>query len=395
MTPSQSSQRLYYLDWIRVLAVFGVFMFHALHAFDGIPWVIKNDEISFPLTGTLMLFFPWGLPLFFMVAGASSYLALKKRSDEAYVSERFKRLFLPFIIGSILLSPIQAYVVALHQGLYSGSFLGFLGTLPSQISLMISPKVFSHYGWHLWFLGYLFTFALITLPLFRYLTRTDDTLVKRFAAFVDRFRGGLMLLLIPLLLARGVHGLFPLEHGWTDWLYYIVFYCYGFMFFTDERFLKAIRRDWWIGVLVGIIGVVTIGVGSTTGFIGETAWEPVNGYTQGSITLNLAMPVAALSWGLAVFALAQARFNFDHAFIRYGQRAIVPFYVLHQPIILVALLYIVEWDAGLSTKIWTTILLSFVLTMLIYEIVIRRLAPLQRAFGMKTMFSTPSPASGD
>lgn len=382
---STPSQRLHYLDWIRVLAVFGVFLFHALHAFDAIPWVIKNEEVSFAITGTLMLFFPWGLPLFFMVAGASTYFALQKRTDGQYVSERLGRLLLPFIVGSLLLSPVQAYVVALHQGTFDGPFLAYLVTLPERLVLLASPKMFSIWGWHLWFLGYLFAFALVTLPLFRYLGRQPSPVVERLAAFVARQRGGLLVLLLPLWAVRvGLHGIAPLEHGWTDFLYYLLFYVYGYVFFSDERFLQAVRRDWPIGLLVGLVGVVTIGVGSTTGFIGDDAWEPINGYTAASVTLNAAMPIAALCWGTAVLALAQWRFNFSNALLRYGQRAIVPFYVLHQPIILVLLYFIVDWSASLNVKVWVNVGASLLITLLIYELAVRRLNPLRRAFGMKT-----------
>jgi peptidoglycan/LPS O-acetylase OafA/YrhL len=40
------SERLYWLDWLRVLAVLGVFLFHAVHPFDLTPWHIKNAEQS-------------------------------------------------------------------------------------------------------------------------------------------------------------------------------------------------------------------------------------------------------------------------------------------------------------------------------------------------------------
>jgi surface polysaccharide O-acyltransferase-like enzyme len=380
------TQRLYYLDWIRVLAVFGVFMFHALHAFDAIPWVIKNEETSFAITGILMLFFPWGLPLFFMVAGASTQFALRKRDNSQFIRERFNRLFLPFIIGSIILSPLQAYTVTLHQGTFSGSFVAFLGTLPAKIGniVILSPKVFSILGWHLWFLGFLFSFALITLPLFRYLSGTGKHHIERFAAFAARQRGGLFLLLIPLWIVRvGLHGIAPLEHGWTDFLYYILFYIYGFVFFSDDRFMLAIRRDWAIGLGIGLIGVLTIGGGTATEFIGEDAWEPINGYNAGSITLNAAMPLAALCWGLAVLALAQWRFNFSNGFLRYGQQAIVPFYVLHQPIVLGILLFLVPTTIDFPLKVLTNVLSALIITLAIYEILIKRLAPLQTGFGMK------------
>ena len=38
----QQPARLYFLDWLRVLAVLGVFLFHAVHPFDFLPWHIKN-----------------------------------------------------------------------------------------------------------------------------------------------------------------------------------------------------------------------------------------------------------------------------------------------------------------------------------------------------------------
>jgi len=39
--------RLHYLDWLRVLLILGVFLYHALHPFDStIDWHIKNGEQS-------------------------------------------------------------------------------------------------------------------------------------------------------------------------------------------------------------------------------------------------------------------------------------------------------------------------------------------------------------
>ena len=44
-TNVKTTGRLYYLDWLRVILIFGVFLFHALHPFDTlIPWYIKNAE---------------------------------------------------------------------------------------------------------------------------------------------------------------------------------------------------------------------------------------------------------------------------------------------------------------------------------------------------------------
>ena len=108
-TNVKKTSRLYYLDWLRVILIFGVFLFHALHPFDAlIPWYIKNAEQSGAVTGFLLLTNPWGIPLFFLVAGAGSKFALGRRSNRQYISERVNRLLIPFIADSILLSPLQA-----------------------------------------------------------------------------------------------------------------------------------------------------------------------------------------------------------------------------------------------------------------------------------------------
>ncbi len=61
--------RLHYLDWLRVLAIVGVFLFHAVHPFDFFGWHIKNTEKSMAVTLFIAFFAPWGMPFFFMMAG--------------------------------------------------------------------------------------------------------------------------------------------------------------------------------------------------------------------------------------------------------------------------------------------------------------------------------------
>src|SRR5512142_3409378 len=96
------SPRLYYVDWLRVIAILIVFLFHAVHPFDFSDWHVKNPEQSLGLTIILVLLGMWGMAFFFLVAGAASWFALGHRTTGQYTSERFKRLFIPFLWGSIL-----------------------------------------------------------------------------------------------------------------------------------------------------------------------------------------------------------------------------------------------------------------------------------------------------
>ena len=40
------TRRLYYLDWLRVIATLGVFLFHASNVFNGTNFEIRNAESS-------------------------------------------------------------------------------------------------------------------------------------------------------------------------------------------------------------------------------------------------------------------------------------------------------------------------------------------------------------
>ena len=121
---NKKSVRLHYLDWLRVLAILGVFLFHAVHPFDMFPWEIKNAEQSVAVTLFIVFLAPWGMPLFFLLSGVGSWFALKKRTGRQFVRERVNRLLIPFIIGALLLSTIQFYFQWRHQtetGVFVGS----------------------------------------------------------------------------------------------------------------------------------------------------------------------------------------------------------------------------------------------------------------------------------
>lgn len=123
-----SRPRLHYLDWLRVLAILMVFLFHAVHPFDFGDWQIKNIEQSEILTILLTLLGIWGMPFFFMVAGAASWFALQNRTPSQYIQERLKRLVIPFIVCMILFSPFQMYLEwenKVQRGVVTTSFQEF------------------------------------------------------------------------------------------------------------------------------------------------------------------------------------------------------------------------------------------------------------------------------
>ena len=259
---TEKSTRLYYLDWLQVLAVLGVFLFHAVHPFDDIAdWHIKNVEKSILATFFVGYFNLWGMPFFFLMAGATSWFSLRRRTAGRYVRERVSRLLIPFIIGALVLTPFQAFYELRHKGWWQGdSLIEFILSTEARSyfyteyhQLTFGTEIFGRIGYRLWYLAYQFIFALISLPVFIWLNGDNG---KRFTAWLARFadwRGGLLVFVIPLLITRFLlQPYFPAYTGWADFAFLLIFFMSGYILISEERFRQAIFRDWWLYLVLGI-----------------------------------------------------------------------------------------------------------------------------------------------
>lgn len=89
-------------------------------------------------------------------------------------------------------------------------------------------------------------------------------------------------------------------------------------------------------------------------------------------------------WTIFVLAMGMRYLDFPHRWLQYGQDAIVPFFVVHQPVIIVIAFFVVQWYACLPVKLAVIVLASFAVSLVNYELLIKRVAPLRIMFGMKT-----------
>jgi len=380
--------RLHYLDWLRVLAVLMVFLFHAVHPFDGVDWQVKNVDQSEILTIIHVILGLWGMPFFFLLAGAASFLALQRRTARQYVSERFHRLLVPFLLWAALFFPLQYYCEVtnkVQRGVQT-SFPGLL-SLFSMFNLTLlrlssfTPRWFG-LGYHLWFLGFLFSFALVTLPFFLWLKKDSGQRALSWMARLCEHRGGLLLFAIPPAIINCLlTPIFPAVQDWAHFLFLMFFFALGFILFADERLRHAIRRD---GVLLLIVGtaIVLVLLGMYLMEFPVMTW----GATPGSAEYNglqFLTSAIAISYSLAVLFAGMRYLNFTSRWLRYGQEASLPFFVLHQPVIVVIAFFVVQWNAAIAVKLPVVVLSSFVVTIGLYELLVRRIRSLRLAFGMK------------
>jgi peptidoglycan/LPS O-acetylase OafA/YrhL len=383
---SQVSIRLHYLDWLRVIAIVGVWAYHAARPFMLQDWLINNTQKSPAITFVFLIFLgSLGMPLFFMMAGAGSLFALRRRTGRQFATERTQRLLIPFVVGCVLLSPVQFYLEWVHKGWYQGSFLQFLPVLARDRLHMLlttfSPSIFESLGSHLWFLGYLFTFSLITLPLFLWLKSEPGRRAIAWLGKLGDRRGGLLVLILPVAAVRmSLQPFFPGYTDWADFSYMLVYFVYGYLLYADERLVGAVRRDWRLALTVGLLSTVTMLVGLVAGGGEQWVKDP---RLPGFYLCWALVGINGWCWTLFALWLGMRFFDFRNRWLDRAQELIVPFYVFHQPPIVVVAFFAVQWPVGLLVKLAAIMLASFVVTLGLCEGVVRRIKPARALFGMK------------
>jgi glucan biosynthesis protein C len=195
-------------------------------------------------------------------------------------------------------------------------------------------------------------------------------------------RGAILLFTIPLAIARCLLlPLFPAEHDWADFVFEMLFFALGFILFADEGFARTIRRDgrllFTVGTVIalGLVGMYLMGVPVVT-------WGETPGVAQFYVIQPLISAVG-VCYSLAMLFVGMRFLDFTNRWLRYGREAALPFFVLHQPVIIVIAFFVVQWNAGIWLKLPIVVLSSFVVSISLYELLVRRIGPLQRALGMK------------
>jgi glucan biosynthesis protein C len=383
-------ERLFYLDWLRVLAVLTVFAFHTLRPFDLTYWHVKNTQQSLVITILLFFFSQWGMVLFFVLSGAACWFALRSRSGRQFLRERSLRLLVPLVAGFVLFSPLQAYLEALNHGTFAGTFLQFVPWFFEHIQISWhAPWISSPY--HLWFLEFLWVYAVITLPLFLFLRGARGShLIDKLAAWCER-PGGIFLFIVPIALIRmTLAAAFPGEHDWAEVVYYLTFFVYGYLLLSRPSFLEAIRRQGWIALGIGILCFALIGATYAAGYL-ET-WAS-SSYTPGAVLYQLLLSIFTWAWIVFVLSCGIRWLNFNTKRLPEANEAVLPFYVLQQPAIVLIAFYVVQWDMGILPKWLILSTLALVLTLVVYELLIRRVHAMRWLFGMKPRPRRAHPAA--
>jgi peptidoglycan/LPS O-acetylase OafA/YrhL len=356
-----------------------IFFFHNARFFDAVggDWHVKNATTNLGASFLVAFMAQWAMPLFFLIAGAGTYYALKSRRVGQFVQERTLRLLIPLIFGMLVIAFPQAYFEAVSHGEDLGGYNFFqlywlyLATLPDL-------------NWfHLWFLFYLFIYSLITIPLFFARSSSGKSVISRLATVFSK--PWAMILLLVLLLAIVDTLIYPAgyfgDRGQGGWniVAYLLFYICGYLIFANPRIMEVIKKFTWIALAFGTIAFACLLVF----FIDEIA-DPTKYFGTPVFALaHLVQAFNAWCWLLAILGLGSRFLNRNNRFLSYANEAVLPFYILHQTLIISIGFYVVQWNTGIGLKYLTIFTTSFIAIMLIYELLVRRINVLRFLFGMR------------
>jgi glucan biosynthesis protein C len=386
-------ERSYWLDWLRVLAMGMLFLFHSSRPFAPPSWHVMNSATDLGFTLFDSFISGWIMPLFFVISGIAVNYSLAKRSALQFVKDRFLRLMIPFFsVGLPVVLSVNVYYDAIFHGNFKGDFLSFyLGPYFTKFfpfTLNFSPTYFanSNQGVYLWYLFWLFVFSLVTVYFFKWLRKAGNHAKLSGLDSVCNRRGGVLFLAIPLVLVNiaAVPPFFVFPSGYGGWKLpaYLALFVIGYVMASNPRFEEAIEKSRVPALLLGILTSLLILAVTAATTVESAANGSGSGISVDYVVVSTVWALNGWCWVAAILGFGRKRFSFNHRFLKVSNELVLPFYVLHQSVIVAIAYYIVGLNLITIEKYLLIVLTSFpIIVALLYPI--SKLNALRFLFGMR------------
>lgn len=384
--PVFSDKRLVELDWLRVL-VFGLLiLYHVgmLYA-EGWGWHYKSSYSSKFLTNIMLWSNQWRMSLLFLISGAAVSFLLAKQSWWQFIRKRVVILLLPLVFGMLVVVVPQVYVEANTKGLidcpnYWHFWYAYLNQNSPEFA---NHKTIGamHLTWnHLWFLPYLFAYSLIIWAIYPLLNHVWLSPLWRWLA--DKTTMPIVIIL-PILISYVLGVLLdednPVTHNFVqDWFNHarsLLVFLIGFVLVRMPFIWNRFSSLRWCFLLTAIFTYAYILFSFNGGSLGDGV--------VASIIKRLFWTANGWFWMLTLIAWAQYWFTFSNPLLKYLNRAVYCFYILHQTLIIVIAYLLVPMKLG-GVMEPILIIVSVVITCVISYEAIRRLALIGALLGVQT-----------
>jgi len=112
-----------------------------------------------------------------------------------------------------------------------------------------------------------------------------------------------------------------------------------------STFAEALHRHGWIALGIGILNFFLMVAANVAGNFLPMASPS---YTVGSLLYQLLRSINTWAWLIFILACGIRWFNVKNNVLRYSNEAVLPFFVLHHPAIIIIAFYVVQWNMGIG-----------------------------------------------
>jgi glucans biosynthesis protein C len=343
--------RRYDIDWVRVIAIGLLLIYHVAIGFQA--WgimiaFIANEKTWESLWIPMAMLNVWRIPLLFFVSGMGVYFALQNRNWKQLLQERAGRILLPFAFGIFFIVPIHLYLWRYYYHW--------------ELTYQPSPG-------HLWFLGNIFAYVVVLSPVFFYLKKNEDGKIAKGIKRILSNPLGLLLVIAVFIAEAYIVAPKPYEMyavTWHGFFLGLLAFFSGFCFVLGGTAFWQMLLKWrWVFL-----------------FSGATLFTLRLVYFQLRVPDYLVV-IESDCWIFSVLAFAYRYLNHPGKALSYLSQAAYPVYIIHMIFLYLGSLLIFPLDV--ATPIQFILVLAFTVTgcFTSYEFVIRRVSFIRPLFGLR------------
>lgn len=338
-----TDNRRYDLDWLRTLAFGLLILYHiGMYYVADWGWHIKSDTTSTLLQNLMILTNQWRMSLLFFISAMALALAQRRSPALKLFGLRSNRILIPLLCGMFIVVVPQVYYEALSQQLIEPGFINFWWQYinPNTDLLTEHHSPIGLLTWnHLWFLPYLWCYSVVVL--------IAAPLLNALASRLQSLPGSVALLLAMALLIGAWYSLrqaYPSSHALVDDWYNHAKYFSVFI----AGYLFALQGNWWQKVIVhrrwfmlAAMLCYSLIIADRNGLF-DSIPASFGESVSGRLIVGVVLALNHWGWILALIGYAGRYLNKpvnkldkDGSLLHYCNNAILPWYMLHQTLIVV------------------------------------------------------------
>ena len=298
----------------------------------------------------MMIFNIWRIPILFMISGMGAYFALRNKNWKEFLKERSIRILFPYIFGFFFICPITIYVASIFYG--------------KQIGYYPNPG-------HLWFLGNIYSYVLLLLPLMLYCIKNPDNFIFKIFRTLLKHRLGIFSLGFII----GSEGVLFSPPDYADYFMNIHGFMLGIICFFLGFILVSMKHDFWHIIkntrsialfLASVFCIIRLYFVMTKNYEGP----------------KFIIGFESMCWMLAVFGYGSFYLNHQSKALTYFKDAVYPVYILHMPLQALLSYLIIPINIPSLLKLIFLIIGILLCSIFLYEI-IKKMNWVRPIFGLK------------